>query len=69
MFTTDAEREPASNLYKWSTGTIIEDSDPNWRKPNNLESKVSTEEYSEQSLLYCSGIERYCFIMAWPKGG
>ena len=47
MFTTDAEREPASNLYKWSTGTIIEDSDPIWRKPNNFEGKVSTQEYSE----------------------
>ena len=47
MVIADAELEPTSNKYKWSTGTIIEDSDPIWRKPNNLESKVSTQEYSE----------------------
>merc|ERR1719378_313544 len=31
-FWIDAELEPTSNKYKWSTGSIIDNSDPNWLK-------------------------------------
>ena len=56
MVIADAELEPTSNKYKWSTGTIIEDSDPIWtptfpsrahhKGKRGLVGKVSTEEYS-----------------------